>query len=63
VIEDSVTEWLNWPGRWGGTKKKKFGLIPRFFDGDSPRGPKFQGDKWTDPLAVSLSEDPFFRCQ
>jgi uncharacterized delta-60 repeat protein len=62
-INDRGPDWINWLGRWGGTQKKKFLDITRFFDGDSPRGPKFQGDKWTDPLAFPFSKDSLFRCQ
>lgn len=38
--------WLTWPGRWGNTRA---GLVPG--EMDSPRGPAFQGDRTTDPLA------------
>jgi len=38
---------LSWPGRWGGTADH----IPTVGEANSPRGPAFQGTKWTDPGA------------
>jgi hypothetical protein len=39
----SSPRWVAWPGFWGGTKPSAG--IPT----GSPRGPAFQGDKWSDP--------------
>jgi uncharacterized delta-60 repeat protein len=44
--------WVNWPGQWGGTTKRE-GNHPA--DGDSPRGPRFQGNKWDNPTAFFQS--------
>jgi hypothetical protein len=46
VVEDITTPpgWLAWQGRWGGSEGTA----------DSPRGPAFQGRKWTDPDAWSF---------
>jgi hypothetical protein len=40
--------WVNWKGRWGGTRP---GPLP--LDGESPGGPVTQGDKWTNPTAFA----------
>jgi hypothetical protein len=46
--------WLTWPGPWGGTEGRA-GLDHIGVDQDSPRGPAFQGDKWTDPSTWAVS--------
>jgi PQQ-like domain/Vacuolar protein sorting-associated protein 62 len=54
--------WLNWPGRWGGTRKSdKLKCTFPLICGDSPRGPKFQGKKWEDPRAFAA--DTLFDCK
>lgn len=49
--------WVNWPGRWGGSKPK-----PPVPVGASPPSPTFQGVKWTSPdlyHAKSLARKPW----
>lgn len=47
IITGNSPSWINWQGRWGSTKPSSI------FPG-SPRGPKFQGDKWDNPEAFLL---------
>jgi hypothetical protein len=42
-------QWLNWPGKWGSS--------------GSPQGPKFQGDKWSDPEAFFAGADADDECR
>jgi hypothetical protein len=50
-LDDGRTPWDNWPGRWGATKFKG--------EPSSPRGPRFQGEKWTDPTAFHKDAHPY----
>lgn len=45
-IGNNSPQWLNWPGYWGASKAS----LP-VIESDSPRGPKYQGQKWRDPEA------------
>lgn len=45
----SSTDWVDWPGRWGGTPDAFAGAA-------SPQGPKFH-DAWSDPVGWSASGD------
>lgn len=49
-IGTSSPQWLNWPGVWGGS-------------GASPRGPKRQGEKWSDPESFFANADPEEDCK
>ena len=42
--------WMRWPGRWGASRA---GAVPG--EQDSPRGPAFQGVRWSDPAAFAAS--------
>jgi len=44
VITANSPRWVTWLGFWGGTKR-----TVDFIPTDSPRGPAFQGDKWSNP--------------
>ena len=48
-------DWLSWPGRWG----EDTGASPV----DSPRSPKYQGDKWDAPGAWALSDPSLVQCR
>jgi hypothetical protein len=53
VLSDSGPAWLNWQGRWGGSRG---GLIPG--EAESPKGPKWQGLDWDEPQTWAASVNP-----
>ena len=50
IVNASEPAWMRWPGRWGSSRA---GIVPG--ESDSPRGPAFQGERWTDPAAFAAS--------
>jgi len=46
VISAASPRWVGWPGRWG---ESEAGPVPG--EQSSPRGPAFQGTRWSDPSA------------
>jgi hypothetical protein len=55
--------WLNWPGHWGSSKATTLvdapliGPVKIPGEADSPRGPAFQGAKWTNPSQFAAEAD------
>jgi hypothetical protein len=43
--------WMRWPGRWGGAEARWWNPAEQ----SSPRGPAFQGQRWSDPEAWAAS--------
>jgi hypothetical protein len=54
VIQDDSPRWVTWPGFWGSTK----GAVST-----SPRGPAFQGAKWSDPDQWALDINGTDHCK
>jgi hypothetical protein len=50
VIQDGSPSWVAWPGSWGNSGGSGLNQA-------SPRGPAFQGVKWTDPDVFDLRAD------
>jgi hypothetical protein len=46
-VSEAAPLWMRWPGRWGGASRRWW--VPG--EQDSPRGPAFQPDRWSDPTA------------
>jgi Vacuolar protein sorting-associated protein 62 len=44
-VSPSEPPWMRWPGHWGDARQRWW--VPG--EQDSPRGPAFQGDRWSDP--------------
>ena len=55
-ISEGRPPWMAYPGRWGATRA---GWIPG--EMDSPRGPAFQGVRWSDPTAWAAMARPCTR--
>jgi hypothetical protein len=55
-VDDDRPPWMAYDGRWGATRA---GWIPG--EMDSPRGPAFQGVRWSDPAAWAASARPCTR--
>jgi MYXO-CTERM domain-containing protein len=49
-IADNRPAWVAWPGRWGGSRA---GIWPG--EESSPRGPRFQDERWTRPGSFHAS--------
>lgn len=52
VIADDGPGWVQWPGRWGSTRRREF------FEADSPRGPREQ-PHWWDPAELHREARPW----
>ncbi len=52
-VSEDRPPWMTYDGRWGATRA---GWVPG--EMDSPRGPAFQGVRWTDPGAWAASARP-----
>jgi hypothetical protein len=55
-VDDDRPPWMAYDGRWGATRA---GWIPG--EMDSPRGPAFQGVRWSEPAAWAASARPCTR--
>ncbi len=55
-LSESAPNWVNWPGRWGGSPGFEVPVAGTF--GDSPDGPKFKGEKWSAPLSQDVEDCP-----
>jgi hypothetical protein len=55
-VDEDRPPWMAYPGRWGATRAD---WIPGAMD--SPRGPAFQGVRWSDPSAWAASARPCTR--
>ncbi len=54
AIADDGPSWVQWPGRWGATKRREF------FEADSPRGPR-EHPQWWDPAELHREARPLGR--
>jgi hypothetical protein len=52
AIGDDGPGWVQWPGRWGSTKRREY------FEADSPRGPR-QQPQWWDPAELHREARPW----
>jgi hypothetical protein len=55
-IGEDLPPWMAYPGRWGAARA---GWVPG--EMDSPRGPAFQGVRWSDPDAWAVGARPCTR--
>jgi hypothetical protein len=55
-VSEERPPWMTYDGRWGATRA---GWVPG--EMDAPRGPAFQGERWTDPDAWAAAARPCTR--
>ena len=56
TVSAGAPPWMRWPGLWGDARAS---WVPG--EMDSPRGPAFQGGRWSDPTAWAASARPCTR--